>query len=126
MAETVAMAQTMGILYCVSQKGIVKGNKNKHTPVILFDIVCNDTIFFRQRIPHILLPILITVIMPAHIHNHFCICITGKILNKDTVKNVISAIVSKFAPNLLTVFVLLAMVPSTMSVNPQIRYMIQK
>jgi len=90
----------------------------------LFIIVCMDINRFFRKNPHTILLILTTAITPAHIHNHCEIEISGHNLNKDIATKIKSAIVSSWLPNLLVLFVFLAIAPSTISLNPQKRYMI--
>ena len=113
-------------MYFNSKKGIVKGNKNRRSPVTLFIIVCKDINCFLETYPHMILLILITAITPPHIHNHCGIWIAGNNLNKDTTTKMRSAIVSSWLPNLLVLFVFLAIVPSTISLKPHRRYVIWK
>ena len=77
-----------------------------------------------ETYPHMILLILITAITPHHIHNHNGIWIVGNSLNKDTTTKIESAAVSNWFPNLLVLFVFLAIVPSIISLKPQKRYMI--
>ena len=74
--------------------------------------------------PQIIFPILIIAIAAIQTHNQMGKCIRGSIFAKHTAANTMSAAVSNLAPNLLTVFVFLAIAPSTISVIPQNRYMI--
>ena len=111
-------------VYFNSTKDIVKGNRNSSSPVALFIIVCKDINCFLETYPHMILLILITAITPPHIHNHCGTWITGNNLNKDTTTKMRSAIVSSWLPNLLVLFVFLAIVPSTISLKPQKKYMI--
>ena len=107
-----------------SAKDIVKGHRNRRSPVTLFKNVCKDKNCFSKTYPHMILLILITAITPPHIHNHCGILIAGNNLNKDTITKMKSAIVSSWLPILLVLFVFLAIVPSTISLNPQKRYRI--
>ena len=61
-------------------------------------------------------------IMPIQVHNQTGNCINGSIFAKHTAVNTVSATVSSLAPNLLTDFVILATIPSVMSVIPQNKY----
>lgn len=113
-------------MYFNSTKDIVKGNRNSSSPVTLFIIVCKDINCFLEIYPHIILLILTTAIKPLHIHNYHGIWITGNNLNEDTTTKMRSAIVSSWLPNLLVLFVFLAIVPSIISLKPHRRYVIQK
>ena len=104
--------------YFDSAKDIVKGNRNRSSPVTLFIIVCKDINCFIETYPHMILPILITAITPPHIHNHPGIWIAGNNLNKDAATKMRSAIVSSWLPNSLVLFVFLAIVPSIISLKP--------
>ena len=90
----------------------------------MFIVVCKDINCFLETYPHMILLILITAIVPNHIHNHPGIGIAGNSLNKDTTTKMRSAIVSSWLPNLLVLFVFLAIVPSTISLKPHRRYVI--
>ena len=109
-------------VYFSSMKDIVKGNRNSISPVALFINVCRDINCFLETYPHMMLLILISAITAPHIHKHCGICIAGNNLNKDTATKMRSATVSSWLPNLLALFVFLAIVPSTISLNPQKRY----
>lgn len=118
------MAHIMIALYFNLTKYSVRGSKNRSKPVNLFIIVCSTINLFLQISPDITLLILIIAITIIHSHSHFGICITGNTFVKDTATNIKSAMVSNRAPNLLSVFVLLAIVPSSISDNPQSRYIV--
>ena len=90
----------------------------------MFIVVCKDINCFFKTYPHRILLILIAAITHTHIHNHCGIWIAGNNLNKDATTKMRSAIVSNWLPNLLVVFVFLAIVPSTISLKPHRRYMI--
>ena len=90
----------------------------------MFIIVCKDINCFLETYPSMILLILITAIIPPHIHNHCGIGIAGKNLNKDTITKMKSAIVSSWLPNLLVLFVFLAIAPSTISLKLHRRYVI--
>ena len=62
-------------------------------------------------------------IMTIQIHSQIGNCIDGSIFTKHTATNTMSAIVSNIAPNSLSDFVILAIVPSAISVIPQYMYM---
>ena len=111
-------------VYFNSMKDIVKGNRNSSSPVALFIIVCKEINCFIETYPHMILLILITVITLPHIHNHTGIWISGNNLNKDTTTKMRSATVSSWLPNLLVLFVFLAIVPSAISLKPHRRYVI--
>ena len=111
-------------MYGNSAKDTVKGNRNRRSPVTLFIIVCKDINCFLETYPHMILLILITAITPPHIHNHPGIWIAGNNLNKEAATKMRSAIVSSWLPNLLVLFVFLAIVPSIISLRPQKRYVI--
>ena len=66
------------------------------------------------------------VITTIQTHNQVGNCINGRIFTKHTATNTMSATVSNLAPVSLTDFVFLAIVPSTISVIPQYRYIILK
>ena len=53
-----------------------------------------------------------------HIHSHIGTVIAGSIFTRQTTTKMRSAMLSSLAPNSLSVFVLLAMKPSSMSVTP--------
>ena len=101
---------------------IVKGNRNKHNPVILFAAVCRDTVVRRVTNTHKNVQILTAAITQIHPHNHAANWIIGKNFITDTAVNTRSETVSSLEPNSLTAFIFLAMVPSTISVKPQNRY----
>ena len=90
----------------------------------MFMIVWKDINCFLEIYPRMILLTLITAITPPHIHNHCGIRITGNNLNKDATTKMRSAIVSSWLPNLLVLFVFLAIVPSTISLKPHRRYVI--
>ena len=105
-------------------KDIVKGKRNKRNPVTLFIIEWKATNFFLQTNPKMILVILISAITLPHIHKKNGILITGNNLIKDISIKMKSAKVSSWLPNLVTLFVFLAIVPSIISVKPQKIYMI--
>ena len=111
-------------LYCNSTKENVRGKRNNNSPVILFIAVCRDTNCFLEAYPHMILLILISAITAPHTHNHPGALIVGKILIKAAVTNVRSAAVSILDPNSLVLFVFLAIVPSIISLKPQVIYII--
>lgn len=116
------MVQTAAALYFSSITGNVKGSKNSSKPVILFITVCSAMNRFLQTNPDMIFAIFITAIIRIHIQSHLGIFITGNSLTKAADTNIKSAIVSSLDPNVLTEFVFLAIVPSTISVSPQRRY----
>ena len=118
------MEHTTMAAYFKSTKDIVKGNMNSSSPVALFINVCRDINCFLETYPKMMLLILISAITLPHIHNHCGIWIAGKNLNKDTTTKMKSAIVSSWLPNLLVLFVFLAIVPSIISLKPHRRYRI--
>ena len=110
-------------VYFNSKKDMVKGRRNSSSPVALFAIVCMEINCFVETYPHMILLILIAAITPPQIHNHPGIWIAGNNLMMDTTTKMRSETVSSWLPNLLVLFVFLAIVPSTISLNPQKRYM---
>ena len=123
-AANVAIQQTTIALYWSSIKNDVKGNKNSNNPVTLFIMVCSTTNLFLQTNPDAILMSLMIAITVIHIYSQLGIWITGSSLTKHAPTNRKSATVSNLDPNSLTVFVFLAMVPSIISVKPQVRYRI--
>ena len=111
-------------VYFNATKDIVKGSRNSRSPVTLFIIVCREINCFLQTYPHIILPILIIAIIPPQIHNHPGRWVSGNSLITDASTKTRSATVSSWLPNLLLLFVFLAMVPSIISLKPQRRYVI--
>ncbi len=111
-------------LYFDSTKDKVKGKRNNNNPVILFIAVCRAINCFLEAYPHMKLLILIAAITPTHIHNQWGIWSAGKNLIMDTTAKMRSATVSNWLPNLLALFVFLAMVPSIISLKPQKKYVI--
>ena len=112
-------------VYFNSTKDIEKGKRNNSSPVTLFIIVCRDINCFFETNPQTILQIFIIAMMPPHIHNHLGISIAGNSLNNDTATKKKSAIVSNRLPNLLVLFVFLAIAPSTISLKPHRRYVIK-
>ena len=123
MAANVAMEHTTMELYCTSTKGKVKGKRNNNNPVSLFGIVCRDSNCLLETYPHTILPILIIAIPRIHSHNHGGIVMVGNSFIKATVTNTRSAAVSILAPHSPALFVFLAIVPSIISLKPQMIYM---
>ena len=106
-------------LYFNSIKDNVKGKRNNKSPVTLFIAVCSEINCLSEAYPNMILPILIIAIKIPHINNQMGISIAGNIFIKDTVTNARSAAVSILDPNSLTLFVFLAIVPSIISLKPQ-------
>ncbi len=77
---------------------------------------------FLQINPDIMFIILITAIIKIHIQSQIGMSIAGIILIEAAKINMKSATVSKCEPNVLKDFVFLAISPSIISVNPQIKY----
>ena len=90
----------------------------------MFIIVCKAINCFFKIDPHMILLILIIAIKPPHIHSHCGIWSAGNNLTKDAATKMRSAAVSSWLPNLLVLFVFLAIVPSAISLKPQKRYVI--
>jgi hypothetical protein len=82
-----------------------------------------DTSFLLEISPQTTLPILMIAIITIQFHNQVGNSINGSIFTKHTATNALSATVSYLAPNSLTDFVFLAIVPSIISVIPQNKYM---
>lgn len=112
--------------YCGSMNKNVTGKKNNAVPAILFKAECLTRNLFLQRNPHMTLPALITAMIPIHSQSQTGSSIRGRILKSAADAKIKSAAVSSFEPNALAVFVFLAIVPSIISVSPQIRYAIKK
>ena len=71
-----------------------------------------------------ILQVLITAIIPPQIQSHPGTGIADSNLMIDTTAKMRSAAVSSWLPNSLTLFVFLAIVPSSISLKPQKRYRI--
>ena len=96
----------------------IKSNYNKYV-IINYEI----TNFLLQINPQTTFPILMIAIITIQFHNQVGNSINGSIFTKHTATNALSATVSNLAPNSLTDFVFLAIVPSIISVIPQNKYM---
>ena len=81
-----------------------------------------DTNFFLEINTQAMLAILMLAITIIQVHNQAGKHIKGRIFTKHTATNTASAIVSNLAPNALMDLVFLAIVPSTMSVTAQNKY----
>ena len=96
---------------------IISGTMKSNTPVTLFIVVCTAINLLCMAYPDIMLMILTKAITAVHTYSHIGISITGRIFIRQTATNTKSAIESNLDPNSLTVFVFLAMVPSTVSAD---------
>lgn len=123
MAANVATKHTTKELYIGLMKLNVKGKKNNNNPATLFKMLCMDIIFLLKSNSKTMLPILMIATIIIQVHNQTGNCINGSIFTKHTVTNTLSATVSNLAPNSLVDFVILAIVPSIISVIPQNKYM---
>lgn len=117
-----AMKHAIVALYSISINDRVNGRINRNRPVILFIIVCGKINFFVRRNLSVILPILIMAMIVIHIHNQLGMWIVGKSFVVAVAMNIISAMESNCSPNLVLLFVILATVPSIMSLMPQVRY----
>lgn len=95
---------------------------NNTAPAILFITECTEVRFFSLIKLIRTVSILINAMPAIHRYIQIGISIRGSNLMIQTTVNTISAIVSSFEPNSLTVSVFLATVPSIISVRPAVKY----
>ena len=122
MAAKVATEHMIVALCVISINDSVNGKINRSSPVILFIIVCWKISFFVRKNPDVILPVLMMAIIAIHTHNQLGMWIVGHNFIEAAAMNIISAMESNCAPNLVLLFVALATAPSIISLTPQMRY----
>ena len=106
----------------MSRKPRLRGGRKSSAPVSLLALVCSSTSFFRQTKPKRMLTSRSNAINPTQTHSQTGSVRNGSSLIRQTARNMMSAMLSSFAPRALVLLVLRATKPSSMSLSPAARY----
>ena len=98
------------------KNGMAKGTRNTVRPATLFAVVWGMTRRFPAAKPLTRFAVFTTAISATHVQSHKGTVMVGKIFRKQTTTRTKSAMLSSLAPSSLTVSVLLATNPSSVSV----------